>query len=130
MVDVFEATFQDKKMLNGDLIRKWFDMALSEFCVEIEPLTFDEDENVFIYHNKQKEDGLLPRLYVNILGYTIKKFYCEREYDRFIKRTNIITKDVTLNNTDADKKNAREELDYINSKLESFYFKLKPTAYN
>lgn len=129
MVDVFEATFQDKIILNSLLVNQWFNMARQEFAVEIEPLNFDTERDVFIYLDKDGNEILLPYLYVSILGYTIKKYYCERQYDKIVKRTNIIGKDLTLNNTDADKKNAKAELDYINEIINDFYDKLKPTAY-
>lgn len=129
MVDIFEATFQDKITLNALLVNQWFNMARQEFAVEIEPLNFDTERDVFIYLDKDGNEIPLPYLYVLILGYTIKKYYCERQYDKIIKRTNIIGKDLTLNNTDADKKNAKTELDYINETINNFYDKLKPTAY-
>ena len=120
MVNVFEATFQEKFQLNSDLVFQWFSMAVEEFSREIEPLVFDKNENLIP----------LPYLYIQILGYTIKRYYCERQYDRIIKRTNIIGKDLTLNNTSADKAHAKEELDYVDTKIAEFYDKLLPTAYN
>jgi hypothetical protein len=129
VVTVFEATFQEKKLLSSDLVRKWFDMALEEFSAEIEPLTFSDAEDHFVYLDKDGNEVLLPNLYTSIIGYTIKKYYCERQYDKVVKRTNILGNDLKLNNTDADKKNAKAELDYVNEKISDFYDKLKPTAY-
>lgn len=134
VVTVFESTFQDRRTIDESLVEKWFKMAIDEFSIEIEPLKYDFDDDIFLYYSKEdtsKENVIrLPHLYINILGYTIKKYYCEREYDKVVKRTNIIGKDLTLNNTDADKKNQKAELDYINEKLYQYYNKLKPTAYS
>ena len=130
MVNVFEATFQEKYQLDSNLVLQWFNMAIEEFSREIEPLVFDATINSFLYYDKDGNVIPLPYLYIQILGYTIKRYYCERQYDRIIKRTNIIGKDLTLNNTSADKAHAKEELDYVDTKISEFYNKLLPTAYN
>lgn len=130
VVNVFEATFQEKYQLDSSLVLQWFNMAIEEFSREIEPLVFDTTINSFLYYDKDGNIIPLPYLYIQILGYTIKRYYCERQYDRIIKRTNIIGKDLTLNNTSADKAHAKEELDYVDIKISEFYNKLLPTAYN
>ena len=130
VVNVFEATFQEKYQLDSSLVLQWFNMAIEEFSREIEPLVFDTTINSFLYYDKDGNVIPLPYLYIQILGYTIKRYYCERQYDRVIKRTNIIGKDLTLNNTSADKAHAKEELDYVDTKISEFYNKLLPTAYN
>ena len=130
VVNVFEATFQEKYQLDSSLVLQWFNMAIEEFSREIEPLVFDTTIDSFLYYDKDGNIIPLPYLYIQILGYTIKRYYCERQYDRIIKRTNIIGKDLTLNNTSADKAHAKEELDYVDTKISEFYNKLLPTAYN
>lgn len=130
VVNVFEATFQEKFQLDDTLVRQWFNMAIEEFSREIEPLAYDINTDMFLYYDKDNNIIPLPFLYIQILGYTIKRYYCERQYDRIIKRTNIIGKDLTLNNTSADKTHAKEELDYVDGKIAEFYNKLLPTAYN
>lgn len=129
MVEVFEATFEAKKIIDSTLVLKWFKMALDEFSAEIEPLNFDYGNNYFIYLDAEGNEIELPHLYTQVLGFTIKRLYCERQYDKIIKRTNIIGKDITINNTDADKKNAKAELDYVDYSIGDFYAKLKPSAY-
>lgn len=128
VVEVFESTFTERKPIDYTLVDQWFQMAIEEFSVEIEPLNYDESQDKFLYYDKENNLILLPRTFTLILGYTIKKYYCERQYDKIVKRTNIIGKDLKLNNTDADKKNARAELDYVNEKIFHYYQKLKPTA--
>lgn len=130
VVNVFEATFQEKYQLDSSLVLQWFNMAIEEFSREIEPLVFDATIDSFLYYDKDGNVIPLPYLYIQILGYIIKRYYCERQYDRIIKRTNIIGKDLTLNNTSADKAHAKEELDYVDTKISEFYNKLLPTAYN
>lgn len=128
VIRVFESTFKERVVIDDSLVFQWFLMAIDEFSVEIEPLNYDKSQDKFLYYDKENNLILLPRTFTLILGYTIKKYYCERQYDKIVKRTNIIGKDLKLNNTDADKKNARAELDYVNEKIFHYYQKLKPTA--
>ena len=128
VVDVFESTFTEKVALNDYLVKQWFKMAVGEFSIQIEPIYYDENEEVFV-----DADGngiILNQTIVNILGYTIKRYYCEREYNKIIKRSNIITKDLSINNSEGDKRQAKNEIDWVNFKIVDFYEQLKPTAYN
>lgn len=130
---VFESTFQDKTVLPDSLILQWFKMAVCEFSVEIEPLKYDYEDDKFLYYEKDNNGESiiieLPDLYSITLGYLIKKYYCEREYEKALKRTNIIGKDITINNTKADKDHFKSDLDYVNAKVNECYDKLKNTAY-
>lgn len=128
VVEVFESTFTERKPIDYTLVDQWFQMAIEEFSVEIEPIEYNFDNEQFVFYDDKGNLSKLPKVYILILGYTIKKYYCERQYDKIVKRTNIIGKDLKLNNTDADKKNARAELDYVNEKIFHYYQKLKPTA--
>lgn len=128
VTDVFEATFEEKKVLSDSLVFQWFKMAVGEFSTEIEPLYFDVKTNEFI-----DKDGLpvdLDPIIVMILGLTIKRYYCERQYNKIIKRSNIITKDITVNNTSGDKTQAKVEIEWVNNKIVDLYEQLKDTAYN
>lgn len=130
VIRVFESTFKERVVIDDSLVFQWFLMAIDEFSVEIEPLNYDESQDKFLYYDKENNLILLPRTFTLILGYTIKKYYCERQYDKIVKTSNIIGKDLKLNNTDADKKNARAELDYVNERIFYYFQKLKPTALN
>ena len=128
VVDVFESTFTEKVALNDYLVKQWFKMAVGEFSIQIEPIYYDENEEVFV--DADGNGTILNQTIVNILGYTIKRYYCEREYNKIIKRSNIITKDLSINNSEGDKRQAKNEIDWVNFKIVDFYEQLKPTAYN
>ena len=128
VVDVFESTFTEKVALNDYLVKQWFKMAVGEFSIQIEPIYYDENEEVFV--DADGSGTILNQTIVNILGYTIKRYYCEREYNKIIKRSNIITKDLSINNSEGDKRQAKNEIDWVNFKIVDFYEQLKPTAYN
>lgn len=128
VVDVFESTFTEKVALNDDLIKQWFKMAVGEFSIQIEPIYYDENEEIFV--DADGDGTILNQTIVNILGYTIKRYYCEREYNKIVKRSNIITKDLSINNSEGDKRQAKTEIDWVNFKIIDFYEQLKPTAYN
>ena len=129
VVSVFESTFMEKVTLSDDLVFQWFKMALGEFSTQIKPLYFNKEKMLFT--DKAGEYELdLDQTVVNILGYTIKRYYLERQYDKIVKRSNIVSKDLSVNNSEGDKRQAKVELDWVNFKIVDFYEQLKKTAYN
>lgn len=129
VVSVFESTFMEKVTLSDDLVFQWFKMALGEFSIQIKPLYFNKEKMLFT--DKAGEYELdLDQTVVNILGYTIKRYYLERQYDKIVKRSNIVSKDLSVNNSEGDKRQAKVELDWVNFKIVDFYEQLKQTAYN
>lgn len=129
VVSVFESTFMEKVTLSDDLVFQWFKMALGEFSTQIKPLYFNKEKMLFT--DKAGEYELdLDQTVVNILGYTIKRYYLERQYDKIVKRSNIVSKDLSVNNSEGDKRQAKVELDWVNFKIVDLYEQLKTTAYN
>ena len=129
VVSVFESTFMEKVTLSDDLVFQWFKMALGEFSTQIKPLYFNKEKMLFT--DKAGEYELdLDQTVVNILGYTIKRYYLERQYNKIVKRSNIVSKDLSVNNSEGDKRQAKVELDWVNFKIVDFYEQLKKTAYN
>ena len=129
VVSVFESTFMEKVTLSDDLVFQWFKMAMGEFSIQIKPLYFNKEKMLFT--DKAGEYELdLDQTVVNILGYTIKRYYLERQYDKIVKRSNIVSKDLSVNNSEGDKRQAKVELDWVNFKIVDFYEQLKQTAYN
>ena len=129
VVSVFESTFMEKVTLSDDLVFQWFKMALGEFSTQIKPLYFNKEKMLFT--DKAGEYELdLDQTVVNILGYTIKRYYLERQYDKIVKRSNIVSKDLSVNNSEGDKRQAKVEIDWVNFKIVDLYEQLKTTAYN
>lgn len=121
VVDSFESTFQDKYVLPEGLVKQWFIDSVGEFSLDIEPLLYDEATNSF---NEQ-----LPQWQIITIALMMKSKYCTREVSRVNKLSNIIGKDISLNNTDSTKKRAQEELLITLDKIQDLLFKQKPTAY-
>ena len=129
VVSVFESTFMEKVTLSDDLVFQWFKMAMGEFSTQIKPLYFNKEKMLFT--DKAGEYELdLDQTVVNILGYTIKRYYLERQYDKIVKRSNIVSKDLSVNNSEGDKRQAKVEIDWVNFKIVDLYEQLKTTAYN
>lgn len=129
VVSVFESTFMEKVTLSDDLVFQWFKMAMGEFSTQIKPLYFNKEKMLFTDKIGEYEIDL-DQTVVNILGYTIKRYYLERQYDKIVKRSNIVSKDLSVNNSEGDKRQAKVELDWVNFKIVDFYEQLKQTAYN
>ena len=128
VLDVFESTFEEKVILNDGLVLQGFKMAVGEFSTQIEQLYFDYNTKEFTDING--EPIVLNQTVTNILGFTIKRYYCERQYNKIIKRSNIVTKDLTINDTSGAKTQAKVEIDYVNDRIVDYYEQLKDTAYN
>ena len=103
------------------LVKQWFIDSVGEFSLDIEPLLYDEATNSF---NEQ-----LPQWQIITIALMMKSKYCTREVSRVNKLSNIIGKDISLNNTDSTKKRAQEELLITLDKIQDLLFKQKPTAY-
>lgn len=128
VVAVFESTFLEKVALSDDLVFQWFKMACGEFSTQISQLYFNNEKRIFT--DIDGNNIVLNQIVVNILGYTIKRFYCERQYSKIVKRSNIISKDLSINNSEGDKRQAKVEIDWVNFKIVDLYEQLKDTAYN
>lgn len=128
VVAVFESTFLERVALSDDLVFQWFKMAYGEFSTQISQLYFNNEKKIFT--DIDGNDIVLNQIVVNILGYTIKRFYCERQYSKIVKRSNIVSKDLSINNSEGDKRQAKVEIDWVNFKIVDLYEQLKDTAYN
>ena len=120
--NVFDAIFVDEQIVGDGIFEQWFKMAVGEYSREIEPLEYDNISGEFNVD--------LPQDVITLLGFITKRFYCERKYNKIIKKNNIIAKDITLNATDSSKARAKEELDYVNLTIKESFSKLKTSAYN
>ena len=120
--DVFDASFTDTQIVGDGIFKQWIKMAIGEYSREIEPIQYNDETATF--------DVDLPQDAITLLGFIVKRFYCERKYNNIIKKNNIIAKDITLNATDSSKARAKEELDYVNLTIKEMFSKLKPSAYN
>ena len=65
VVNVFEATFQEKYQLDSSLVLQWFNMAIEEFSREIEPLVFDTTIDSFLYYDNH--NNLIQEIHLGFL---------------------------------------------------------------
>lgn len=119
--DSFEASFQDKCVIPEELERIWLLKAIGRYSVELDTLTFDEDNNVF--------NGKLNRYVIDTLATFMKQSYQERETSKVNKRVSIVSKEISVNGNGYDKVAARNELEYDRNKSAEMVDNMKPTAY-
>lgn len=119
--DSFEASFQDKCVIPEGLEKVWLLKAIGRYSIELSPITFNEDENVF--------DTKLDRYTIDTLGAFMKQSYQEREVSKVNKRVSIVGKDISIDGNNGSKTAAREELEYDRNKSAEMIDNQKPTAY-
>jgi len=119
--DSFEASFQDKSIIPEALEFEWLLKAVARFSVELDPLTFDEENLIF----PQK----LDRYAIDTLAAFMKQSYQEREVSKVNKRISIVGKDLSIDGNNGSKTAARNELEYDVSKSSQMIANQKPTAY-
>lgn len=119
--DSFEASFQDKKEIPEALELEWLKKAIGRFSMEIEPIEFDAELQVFA------DD--LDRYVIDTLGAFMKQSYQEREVSKVNKRISIVGKDISINSGGHINVAARTELEYDSSKSSEMLNNQKTTAY-
>lgn len=120
MIENFESTFQDKKVIPYSLELLWLKKAIARYSVELSPLTFSEEEGF---------DCALDQYAIDTLAMIMKKFYMEREVSKVNKRVSIVSKDLSVDGNNGSKTAAKNELDYVTSQVEYMLANQKPTAY-
>ena len=119
--DSFEASFQDKSIIPIALEFEWLRKAIARYSVELDPITFDEENLVF--------SEKLDRYVIDTLGAFMKQYYQEREVSKVNKRVSIVSKDISIDGNNGSKTAARSELEYDISKSAHMVDNQKPTAY-
>lgn len=119
--DSFEASFQDKSIIPESLELEWLKKAVARFSIELDPITFDEENLVF--------EGKLDRYVIDTLAAMMKQNYQEREVSKVNKRISIVTHDTSIDGNNGSKTAARNELEYDRSKVSEMIDNQKPTAY-
>jgi hypothetical protein len=121
VIQNFQSTFQDKKVLPEGLELMWLKKANGRYSIELEPLNFDND--------LQQYDKVLDQYVIDTLAEFMKQLYQEREVSRINKIASIVTKDISIDGMGNNKKFSSEELKYISDKAQEMVENQKPTAY-
>lgn len=121
VIQSFESSFVDKKVLPESLEMEWLKKAVGRFSIELDPLNFDTELNKF--------DCQLDRYVIDTLAAFMKQMYMERQWSLVNKRVSIVGKDLSVGASDNSKKYTQEELLYAESQSIDMIENQKPTAY-
>lgn len=121
IIDSFESSFGDKRVLPESLEMVWLKKAIGRYSTELDPLNFDEELLEF--------DCKLDRYVIDTLAEFMKQLYMERQYSIVNKRISIVGKDLSWDASTNSKKYTKEELDYTANKSIDMVENQKPTAY-
>lgn len=119
--DSFEASFQDKSIIPEALEHEWLLKAIARYSIELDPLSFDEENLSF--------DSPLDRYVIDTLAAFMKQSYQEREVSKVNKRVSIVGRDLSVDGNNGSKTAARNELEYDASKSNYMIQNQMPTAY-
>ena len=121
VIQSFESSFVDKKVLPESLEMEWLKKAIGRFSIELDPLSFDVEVREF--------DCKLDRYVIDTLAAFMKQMYMERQWSLVNKRVSIVGKDLSVGASDNSKKYTQEELSYAESQSIDMIENQKPTAY-
>lgn len=121
VIQSFESSFVDKKMLPASLELEWLKKAVGRYSIELDPINFDEEIQEF--------DCKLGRYVIDTLAAFMKQMYMERQWSLVNKRVSIVGKDLSIGASDNSKKYTQEELSYAESQSIDMIENQKPTAY-
>ena len=121
VIDSFESSFADKRVIPESLERVWFSKAIGRYCAELWELHFNEVTQEF--------DRKLSRYTIDLLAEYMKESYQERYLSLVNKRVSIVSKDLSWDGSNGAKTAAKSELENIQSKIRKMTDNLKHTAY-
>ena len=121
VIDFFESSFADKRVLPDSLELVWLRKAISRYSIELDQLNYDEEIMQF--------DTKLNDYVISTLAEFMKQLYMERQYSLVNKRVSIVGKDLSWDASNSSKKYTKDELDYTSNKTVNMVENQKPTAY-
>ena len=121
VIQSFESSFVDKKVLPESLEMEWLKKAIGRFSIELDPLNFDVELNEF--------DCKLDRYIIDTLAEFMMQLYQERQVSLANKRVSIVGKDLSIDGSNGTKTAERIHLEYIREKASDMIENQKPTAY-
>lgn len=121
VIQSFESSFVDKKVLPETLEMEWLRKAVGRFSIELDPLNFDDEINEF--------DCKLDRYIIDTLAEFMMQSYQERQVSLANKRVSIVGKDLSIDGSNGAKTAEKAHLEYIREKAAGMVDNQKPTAY-
>lgn len=121
IIQSFESSFVDKKVLPESLEMEWLKKAIGRFSIELDPLNFDVELNKF--------DCQLDRYVIDTLAEFMMQSYQERQVSLANKRVSIVGKDLSIDGSNGAKTAEKAHLEYIREQASEMVDNQKPTAY-
>lgn len=121
IIQSFESSFVDKKVLPESLEMEWLKKAIGRFSIELDPLNFDVELNEF--------DCQLDRYVIDTLAEFMMQSYQERQVSLANKRVSIVGKDLSIDGSNGAKTAEKAHLEYIREQASEMVDNQKPTAY-
>ena len=121
VIQSFESSFVDKKVLPQSLEIEWLKKAAGRYSIELDPINFDEETYEF--------DCKLDRYVIDTLAEFMMQMYQERQVSLANKRVSIVGKDLSVDGSNGAKTAERVHLEYIREKASDMVENQKPTAY-
>lgn len=121
VIQSFESSFVDKRILPKSLELEWLKKAIARFSVELDPLTFDDELLEF--------NSKLDRYVIDTLAEFMHQMYQERQVSLANKRVSIVGKDLSIDGSNGAKTAEKAHLEYIQEKADNMVANQKPTAY-
>lgn len=121
VIQSFESSFVDKKVLPESLEMEWLKKAIGRFSIELDPLNFDVELNEF--------DCQLDRYVIDTLAEFMMQSYQERQVSLANKRVSIVGKDLSIDGSNGAKAAEKAHLEYIREQASEMVDNQKPTAY-
>lgn len=121
IIQSFESSFVDKKVLPESLEMEWLKRAIGRFSIELDPLNFDPELKEF--------DCTLDRYVIDTLAEFMMQSYQERQVSLANKRVSIVGKDLSIDGSNGAKTAEKAHLEYIREQASEMVDNQKPTAY-
>ena len=121
VIQSFESSFVDKKVLPISLEMEWLRKAIGRFSIELDEINFDEELNEF--------DCALDKYAIDTLAEFMMQSYQERQVSLANKRVSIVGKDLSIDGSNGTKTAEKAHLEYIREKASDMVDNQKPTAY-
>lgn len=118
----FHTEFQSPTPLNEGLENQFLLKAIGDFELDLYPIEYDEDENIFDINLSTSEKSLLGKL--------MYKHYLSREMDRILKLNNIAGKDISLTSVGQSKSTILKATQDLKTEIDKTINKLKTSSFS
>ena len=122
VLNYFHTEFQSTTVLNPELEDQFMLKAIGDFELNLEPIKYDNTNEVFGVILSNSEQSLLGKL--------MYKHYLTRERDRILKLNNIVGKDISLTSMGQAKSSILKACESVDYEIEKIISRLKTNSYN